>query len=264
VAPILTLLLVIAFSMLVTKIATIALMHTGMSRDVAQFQARSALSGAGFTTSASEKVVNHPLRRRIISTLILVGSAGLVTAISTLLLGFVGPESSTTSLENLGVLFLGISALLLITRSTWIDRGLSRVINRLLERFTDIPVKNFSQLISVSEDYEISEIDVDSNAWLAGQSIEEARLIDEGILVLGIYRANDAYLGTPRGDYEIRQGDRLVVYGRHHSIVGLTEREDRPGARSDQAEAIDVQREAQREQDREAGNDAADTRSGGE
>lgn len=251
-AAILTLLLVIAFSMLVTKIATIALMHTGMSRDVAQFQARSALSGAGFTTSASEKVVNHPLRRRIISTLILVGSAGLVTAISTLLLGFVNPNSRSTGLENLLVLFLGVSALLLITRSKWIDRGLSRVINRLLDRYTDIRVRNFSQLISVSEDYEISEIDVDDNAWLAGQTIEQARLIDEGILVLGIYRDGEDYLGTPRGDYEIRQGDRLVVYGRRASILSVTQREDRISAREEQAEAIEEQQDAQEEQDRKA------------
>lgn len=251
-AAILTLLLVIAFSMLVTKIATIALMHTGMSRDVAQFQARSALSGAGFTTTASEKVVNHPLRRRIISILILVGSAGLVTAISTLLLGFIDPKSSSNTFENLGVLFLGVSALLLITRSKWVDRGLSRVINRLLDRFTDIRVKNFSQLISVSEDYEISEIDVDDNAWLADQTIEQARLIDEGILVLGIYRDPEEYLGTPRGDYEIRQGDRLVVYGRRSSILSVTQREDRLGAREQQAESIEEQRDAQKEQDEKA------------
>ena len=254
-AAILTLLLVIAFSMLVTKIATIALMHTGMSRDVAQFQARSALSGAGFTTSASEKVVNHPLRRRIISTLILVGSAGLVTAISTLLLGFVNPKSSSTGLENFLVLFVGVSALLLITRSRWIDRGLSRVINRLLDRYTDIRVRNFSQLISVSEDYEISEIDVDDNAWLADQTIEQARLIDEGILVLGIYRDPDEYLGTPRGDYGIEKGDRLVVYGRRSSILSVTQRDDHLSAREEHARAIEAQKEAQEEQDRKAGKE---------
>lgn len=254
-AAILTLLLVIAFSMLVTKIATIALMHTGMSRDVAQFQARSALSGAGFTTSASEKVVNHPLRRRIISTLILVGSAGLVTAISTLLLGFVNPQSSSTGLENFLVLFVGVSVLLLITRSKWIDRGLSRVINQLLDRYTDIRVRNFSQLISVSEDYEISEIDVDDNVWLADQTIEQARLIDEGVLVLGIYRDPENYLGTPRGDYEIKNGDRLVVYGRRSSILSVTEREDRLTAREEHARAIEEQQEAQEEQDRKAGKE---------
>lgn len=60
----LTLILVIAVSMLVTKIATVALTHTGMSRENAKFQARSAFTGVGFTTNAAEKIVRHPVRRR--------------------------------------------------------------------------------------------------------------------------------------------------------------------------------------------------------
>lgn len=248
-AAILTLLLVIAFSMLVTKIATIALMHTGMSRDVAQFQARSALSGAGFTTTASEKVVNHPVRRRIISALILVGSAGLVTAISSLLLGLLNPDSSLASVKNLVVLFLGVALLLLSTRSKRIDHWLSRVINALLDRYTDIRVKNFSQLISVSEDYEISEIAVDDNAWLADQTIKETGLIDEGILVLGIYRDPDSYFGTPRGDYGIEEGDRLVVYGRRSSIQSVSQREDPLRGHEEHEEGTIEQEEKQREQD---------------
>ena len=71
---VLTLIFVVALSMFVTKAATIALMHTGMSRERARFQARSAFSGAGFTTSESEVVVKHPVRRRIIMVLILLGT----------------------------------------------------------------------------------------------------------------------------------------------------------------------------------------------
>jgi hypothetical protein len=252
VAAILTLLLVIGFSMLVTKIATIALVHTGMSREVARFQARSALSGAGFTTSASEKVVNHPVRRRIISLLILVGSAGLVTAISSLLLGVLQPDSSLGSVQNLAVLFLGVALLLASTRSARIDRGLSRVIERLLERYTDLRVRRFSQLISLGEDYEISEIDVKANPWLAEHTIAETRLIDEGILVLGIHRDPDTYLGTPRGDYRIREGDRLVVYGRRASIVDVSQRDDPLEAREAHAVGRAEQQALQREQDAQA------------
>lgn len=51
---VLTLLVVILESMVITRIATIALMATGMTRESARFQARSALTGVGFTTSESE------------------------------------------------------------------------------------------------------------------------------------------------------------------------------------------------------------------
>ena len=61
-----SLLLVLVLSLLITRIATIALTYTGLSRQSAKFQARSAFTGVGFTTSESEKVVNHPVRRRVL------------------------------------------------------------------------------------------------------------------------------------------------------------------------------------------------------
>lgn len=75
-----TVLVVLLVSLLITRVATVALTLTGLSREVARFQARSALSGTGFTTSEAEAVVNDPVRRRIVMALMLVGSAGIVTA----------------------------------------------------------------------------------------------------------------------------------------------------------------------------------------
>ncbi|HWH13902.1 MAG TPA: hypothetical protein VNT51_04095 [Miltoncostaeaceae bacterium] len=50
---------VVIVSLLVTRVATVLLTATGLSREVARFQARSALSGVGFTTGEAESVVNH-------------------------------------------------------------------------------------------------------------------------------------------------------------------------------------------------------------
>ena len=49
-----TLLVVALFSLLVTRVATVALAATGLSQEAARFQARSAFSGVGFTTMESE------------------------------------------------------------------------------------------------------------------------------------------------------------------------------------------------------------------
>jgi len=87
-----TLLLVVTLSLLVNRVASVALTFTGMSRDSARFQARSAFTGAGFTTLESEDIVNHPVRRRIIMLLMLLGNAGFVTIIATLLGSFVGVQ----------------------------------------------------------------------------------------------------------------------------------------------------------------------------
>lgn len=66
-----TVLVVILVSLLITRVATVALTLTALSREAARFQARSALSGTGFTTSKAESVVNHPVRRRIVAMLMI-------------------------------------------------------------------------------------------------------------------------------------------------------------------------------------------------
>jgi hypothetical protein len=86
-------LIIVFISLLITRVATVALSLTGMSRESARFQARSALTGVGFTTSEAEEVVDHPVRRRIVGGLMLIGSAGLVTAVSSLILTFGGAHA---------------------------------------------------------------------------------------------------------------------------------------------------------------------------
>lgn len=248
-AAILTLIFVIAISMLVTKVATIALTHTGMPRDRARFQARSAFSGAGFTTSESETVVKHPLRRRIIMLLILLGNAGVVTAISTLILGFTGPTTEALQQRNLILLFAGILLLYLAARSRRLDQFLDRIINCLLERYGDFKPQSFSRLMTVMEDFEVSELVVGDNTWLEGNTLAGLKLPEEGVLVLGILRDEDKYIGVPRGRYEIEEGDRLIVYGRAERIADIRDRHDSLTGKEEHEESVEEHKGELEEQD---------------
>lgn len=78
-AALLSVLATVTLSLLITRIASEAMVFTGLSAQAAQFQARSAFTGAGFTTQESEQATNHPVRRRIIMWLMLLGNAGIVT-----------------------------------------------------------------------------------------------------------------------------------------------------------------------------------------
>jgi hypothetical protein len=93
-----SLIFVLTLSRFEVRVATVALTLTGMSRQAAQFQPRSAWTGTGLTTAESDQVVNHPVRRRIVSMLILLRNAGLVTAPSTLALSFVDLENADDGL----------------------------------------------------------------------------------------------------------------------------------------------------------------------
>lgn len=118
---IISLLIILALSILITRIATLALVHTGLSRDVARLQSRSAFTGVGFTTCESEAIVKHPVRRRILSILMLLGNVGFISTVSTLIIGFVGSQPASLWLR-LTVLCGGIVVLWLLSISSLVDR----------------------------------------------------------------------------------------------------------------------------------------------
>ena len=64
--PITSVFIIICLSVLIMRVASIILVYAGLSREASLFQARSAFSGTGVTTSESEWVVNHPGRRKVL------------------------------------------------------------------------------------------------------------------------------------------------------------------------------------------------------
>lgn len=223
---ILTLILVIGCSMLITKVAAIALVHTGMERERARFQARSAFTGAGFTTSESEQVVKHPVRRKIIMTLLLLGNAGFVTAISSLIIGFTN-TTNEAHLRQIYLLLGGILFLYLTTRSKRLERLLDKIIVKLLVRFTDLRPRNFERLMTIMDDYEVMEVSAEDNTWLCGSTLAALKLTEEGVLVLGVVQGNGTYNGVPRGGYEIKPEDKLIMYGKAEQIENISKRRDK-------------------------------------
>jgi NhaP-type Na+/H+ or K+/H+ antiporter len=150
---VLSFLAVIAVSLIIVRVASIALTYTGLSSPLARFQARSAFTGAGFTTNESEKVVQHPVRRRIIMILMLLGNAGVVTAVSSLLLSFLGEEQTWGPYTRSALLLLGLLCLWWLATSRWVDRQVSRIIRWALKRFTTVDVRDYAGLLHLTGDY---------------------------------------------------------------------------------------------------------------
>jgi hypothetical protein len=217
-----SLLTVFAFSLLIIRIGAIALTMTGVSREVAAFQALSAFSGAGFTTGESENVVSSPARRKIIALLIRLGSVGVITAVSSLVLSFAGAQGPTPL--RLALLFGGVVGLLLLARSHVFNRTLTPVIARALKRYTTLDLHDYAALLHLREDYRVVEVDAEPGNWLTRSSIGELALAEEGVLVLGIVRRSGEYIGAPTPERRIEAGDQAVVYGRAGRILELSRR----------------------------------------
>lgn len=249
---IITLLVVLTLSILVTRVATVALTHTGLARESAKFQARSAFTGVGFTTRESEKIVSHPLRRRILQTLMLLGNAGIVTAVSSLIVSFVNLNRSDSLAWQIALLVTGLIALWSLANSNWVDRHLSNLISRLLKHHTNLSVQDFAKLLHLAGDYQISELQVRQQDWLAEKSIAELGLRKEGVIVLGINRMDGNYLGAPDGETRINEGDVLLVYGRSNVIEQLDRRSaDLAGDREHKETVIEQDKVEQIEKNRD-------------
>lgn len=244
--PLISLIVVMVISMMIVRVATVALTLTGISQPLARFQARSAFTGAGFTTSESERVVQHPLRRRIIMMLMLLGNAGIVSAVSSLILTFVGTQSDSgiTGTIWFRILFLAFSLSLLwsFAHSEWIDRRMSILIKKGLRRFTDLEVRDYAGLLHLSGDYGVSEIQVGEKHWILDRNLGSLSLPEEGLLVLGIERRDGGYIGAPRADTQVRLEDTLIIYGRRETLANFNQREAGQKGNWDHIKAVEEQK----------------------
>lgn len=216
-----TVLVIVSLSLVVTRVATVALTLTGLSREAARFQARSALTGVGYTTSESEKIVQHPVRRRIIMTLMLIGSAGIVSVLGSVMLSVATAESGGQVGWRFLYLVAGLGLLLWVGNSDWFDRGAQRIIHRLLRRYTHLDVRDYASLLHVHGAFAVSELQVEEGDWVAGRTLQDLNLAHEGVLILGVQRRDGTYEGAPKGPTRVHADDVLVMYGSAERLEDL-------------------------------------------
>jgi hypothetical protein len=218
------LLLVLLLSLIMVRVAAEALILTGLPRQSASVQARSAWTGAGFPRSETEHLVDHPVRRRIINVLMFLRNANLVTAASTFVLSFVNVEEVGSGLLRVTVLIGGSAALWLFARSRWISARMSRMIAHVLKRYTYLDTRARAGLLHLAGEYAVMELKVREKSWLAGQSLEDLRLPEEGVWILGIVRPDGTYLSSPGNETIVKAGDTLVLYGPSPELSELQRR----------------------------------------
>lgn len=212
---IISLFIILVLSITLVRIGAIALELTGISADVAAFQAQSAFSGTGFTTTESESIVTHPVRRKIIRILILVGSAGITSVIATVILTFA--DFDQTNMLHRGLILLGgLVAIYLFFRSKIIYRMMKKVIVKALSLNPELNFHDYYEMLGIAKGYSVSRLTVKADNWAVGRALKDLNLNKEGTLILSIHRQNsgEQEFIVPNGLTEIQAGDQLTVYGR--------------------------------------------------
>ncbi len=215
-----TFLIVAVISMVFGLMATGALIATGVPPDIASFQARSAFTGAGFTTTEAENVVNHPARRRIVSATMFVGNLGTPTLVVSVLIGLIAPGPGSTTERSL-VAISGVLLMVLLVGNRPAKRAMVRVGQHYARRrLLPALVVGPEQLLSLGQDFSVTAVRVAESPGETYRSLRELEHAIPGATVLGVRRGT-RYLGEPPVDITLQEGDELVIYGRDDRIGRL-------------------------------------------
>ncbi|WCK52470.1 TrkA C-terminal domain-containing protein [Aneurinibacillus sp. Ricciae_BoGa-3] len=200
--------------LLIIEISTILLESTGLRREVARFQAISLLTNTGYTTTESEMIINHPVRRKIASFLIVFGTISFAVILSFVISFFV---SNVVHLSDLGVGILILAVSWLFLRSKGIKLFLSRNVGNTFDKYY-VHHKSVEEVFHVDSDYVMRQFRLtESHVKVINFPLKELKLADEDIKILNIKR-NSHIIKNPTGSTLLLPGDVILVYGNAENI----------------------------------------------
>ena len=186
-------------------------MMTGLEKHKARFQALSAFSGTGFTTKEAEFVMKHPVRRKIVTWLMIMGNAGIVMVIVTATSSLATSKGSQLPI-NLLILAVGIFLIYKIATYRKFTKRWESFIERKLIKSPAFEEAATEDLLHFLEGYGLIKKIISENSLLIGSSLSECKLNERGLLVLGIERGKN-WIPTPKAKEKMQEGDGIIVYG---------------------------------------------------
>jgi hypothetical protein len=205
--------------MVIFWIGSITLEATGLDRKKARFQALSALTGCGFTTTEAESIVNHAKRRKIVSWMIFLGSVGIV-AFFLLLILYVRSGLETPTVVHIVTTLSLILLFSLLTRLGVLRRVSDGIVGLLRKGGQSSILFDDKETIYQIGDFIVTRLKVTSKMPIAGLTIGKSGLDDRQIKVLTV-EGIDRLLFRPKQDDLIMSGDTLLCYGKAVDILEL-------------------------------------------
>ena len=215
----LSLVLIFAISFFLVRVTAVALRLTGLPEHSARFQAISALTGTGFTTSEAEMIVNYPIRRRIIAILMLFGNLGIVSVLSTLMISFVRTDADFKSIMVQLAWMIGATLIFFaIMLNKHIDRVFCSLIGYVLEKHTFLGGRHYRRLLQLGDKLSIGE-----HQFFAQESLtpRDAQAALDGLSILAVKRKSGVTEPFSKDINIINPGDSLILFGQdsaHNSL----------------------------------------------
>lgn len=210
----LSIFVLLSVSVFIMRIASVALRLTGMAEDSARFQALSAFTGTGFTTSEAEVIVNYPLRRRIISLLMIIGNMGLVTVFATFVVSLISTDGEVEAVVQQVIWLIGMLLLFwFLMLNSYVDRAICSLISKFLQSKTLLGKRHFHRMLQVGNGYSVSEHRISQASKDRGYSVSRKELELLGLTVLAVRTADGIISSDFTTSENLKTGDVLVLYG---------------------------------------------------
>ncbi|MEP3890345.1 MAG: hypothetical protein ABJN69_07740 [Hellea sp.] len=214
-----SLLLIFAISFFLVRLASVALRLTGLPEQNARFQAMSALTGTGFTTTEAEMVVNYPIRRKIISWLMVFGNLGIVSVLSTLMISFIHIDADMHSILLQLAWMIGMTILFfVIMLNPLVDGLICGLIGFVLEKCTFLGGRHYRRLLQLGNELSISE-----HQFFASESLSPDKVMAElgNFSVLAVKRKTGKTEAYSLDMGLINPGDSLILFGHDNAHDGF-------------------------------------------
>lgn len=225
-------LITIFVSFIVVRIGAIAFELTGLEPSLARFQSLSCFTRTGFTTKEAELVTGHPQRRRIATTLIIIGNAGFVTLIGTFANSLrsdsfilksqipflkVNIPSPMIPWFNFFVILCGIYIIYKIFSYARFADMFTNFVRKNIVRKEIIKKVTFEELMLSTGGYGVAQIEICENSPILNKRILETELRKHDISILVVERDNKN-IPNPPADTTIILGDKLTCFGKLDDI----------------------------------------------
>lgn len=194
-------------SIFVVRIAAVAMRLTGLDDSSARFQALSAFTGTGFTTKESEMIVNYPVRRRIVSLVMIIGNLGLVGVFATVVASMVHTDGEVDAvMQQLVWLLVGLAVLWFLMLNKPADRLMCRTISSALKATTDLGRRKYNRLLQIGDGLSVCEHPLDA-------TVDNDTLEALGLRLIAV-RHHDGNIRTTDGASIVPDdGGWLIAYG---------------------------------------------------
>ncbi|MDA0702914.1 MAG: hypothetical protein O3A96_06710 [Proteobacteria bacterium] len=207
-AAAITLFIVLSLVVFIVQLGAAALRQTGLPNSVARFQALSAFTGTGFTTSEAESVVNNRSRRHIVSILMIVGNVGIVSILSTVVVSLTHAGRDGSFWDQAGWHLIVLVLIWVLALNPRADRLIYGAVGTLLRRSSHFVERGPEVLAQLPAGLGLYAMTLPGQA--TGTVAEHS---PEGVLVLGLRRLDGSYVDRPSGDEPVADSDELIVYG---------------------------------------------------